>query len=78
METDLTDAELEMLENCYTAVEWESACEAIKEARGGQYPPNWWPRVKLSGLMDRIMARWGEDSELRAYQINPDGTRTPL
>jgi hypothetical protein len=62
---NLTAAELETLEACKTGEEWEAACSAVKKARGGQYPPDWWPEMKLSGRMDRILARFGETSDLR-------------
>ncbi len=64
----ITDQELESLKACQTEADWSKACAAIKDARGGgpnAYPPDWWKRVKLSGLMDRIFARWGSDSDLK-------------
>ena len=62
---NITTEELQRLEDCKSAQDWSDACDAVKEARNGQYPPDWWDKVKLSGMMDRIMARWGEDSELK-------------
>ena len=62
----ITDKELKMLEECQSAEDWGLACDTIKKARGGvAYPSDWWDKVKLSGMMDRIMSRWGEDSELK-------------
>ena len=61
----ITPEELKSLEDCRTPVEWAAACDAIKQAREGLYPDDWWAKVKMSGMMDRIMARWGEDSELK-------------
>ena len=61
----ITKEELKSLEACQTEQDWSDACVAVKEARNGLYPPDWWDKVKLSGMMDRIMARWGADSELK-------------
>ena len=66
MADNLTSEELETLEACQTPKDWEKACDQIKAGRGGiEYPDDWWAKVKLSGLMDRVMGRWGEDSELK-------------
>ena len=71
---NITDEELEMLENCHSSEDWNAACDKIKKARKGQYPPDWWPRVKMSGMMDRVMARFGADSELHAQVQEADGS----
>jgi hypothetical protein len=67
---NITDKELERLENCKSAKDWSEACDAIKGARGQMYPDDWWDKVKQSGMMDRILARWGGDSQIRLS--NPD------
>ncbi len=54
-----------MLEACQSAQEWREACDNIKGAREQCYPDDWWNKVKLTGMMDRILARWGENSEVR-------------
>lgn len=61
---NLTDQEMLLLENVKTEAEWNAACDQIKGARKGQYPADWWPRVKLSGLMDRVAARFGGDTAI--------------
>jgi len=66
----ITKEELESLEACQTGQDWSDACDAVKEARNGLYPSDWWDKVKLSGMMDRVMARWGEDSELKISTYN--------
>ena len=88
---NITPEQLASLEACTTAAQWGEACDAIKKASdsGVEYPSDWWDKVKMSGMMDRIMARWGDDSELKveklgaktlklykAQQVNvsPDGT----
>ena len=60
----ITGEELTLLESCRSEDDWGKACDAIKGARDGEYPEDWWPEVKLSGMMDRIMGRWGNDSDL--------------
>jgi hypothetical protein len=70
---NLSQDELKVLKACQTASDWEAACDAVKAARGGQYPPDWWPVMKLSGLMDKIFARWGSDSNMRLTVMTPDG-----
>jgi hypothetical protein len=55
----ITKEEMDALEACKTPEEWGSTCDLIKDRRNGQYP-----RMKLSGKMDKIMSRWGGSSEL--------------
>lgn len=62
---NLTPEEITMLESCKSDQDWNNACDAVKNARGGQYPADWWPVMKLSGRMDRILGRFGRDSEIR-------------
>lgn len=67
---NITEQELQMLEDCQSKQEWSEACIAVKDARDGQYPDDWWDKVKESGMMDRIMARWDETSELKISTHN--------
>jgi len=64
---NLTQKELEQLENCQSEEEWNSICDEIKATRNGQYPPDWWAKVKLSGLGERIAARWGDDFKIKIW-----------
>ena len=64
MYNNITDKELKMLEECQLAKDWANACDDIKSARGGEYPDDWWDKVNKSGMMDRIMSRWGANSKL--------------
>ena len=67
----ITPEEIQLLESCRSADDWSAACDLIKEARGGHaYPPDWWDKVKLSGLMDRILSRWESSSELRVTDLD--------
>ena len=72
---NITKEEMELLEGCQSAQEWGRACDRIKKARDGEYPPDWWGKVKLSGMMDRILARWGRDSSLTLapFKFTTDG-----
>lgn len=72
---NLTDAELAAFTAIQTAADARRVCDAIKDARSGQYPPDWWPRIKLSGLMDTVYARFGGSSELTITPVLP--TRRP-
>ena len=66
----ITQEELQSLEACQSEQDWSDACDAIKNARDGLYPPDWWDKVKLSGMMDRVMERWGENSDLSVVSFN--------
>jgi len=61
----ITEEELAMLEACQSANDWSEATNKIKCARGQAYPEDWWEKVKLSGMMDRILSRWGESGEVK-------------
>ena len=62
----MNEQQLKMLEDCKTAADWRKACDAIKDSTGiGMYPDDWFEKVVQSGMMDRITARWGEDSSLK-------------
>ena len=62
---NITDEELAMLEACQSKQDWSEATKKIKGAREQAYPDDWWDKVKLSGMMGRIVGRWGEDSEIK-------------
>lgn len=61
----ITKEELAMLEACQSANDWSEATRKIKDARGQMYPEDWWEKVKLSGMMDRIFSRWGGSGDLK-------------
>lgn len=54
----ISTEELKRLEACESEEDWNAACDAIKEARGGRYPRDWRSRVMTSGLMARVVGRW--------------------
>jgi hypothetical protein len=64
----LTDANMTALEACASEEEWNSLCLAIKKEHGG-YPSDWFPRVLGSGMMKRIMDRFGGDDRIRVSPI---------
>ena len=66
---NLTKEELESLEACQSAKDWADACDKIKSVRGQAYPDDWWKKVKLSGMMDRILGRWGANSEISSVSF---------
>ena len=50
---NLTSEEMACLEIAKTKQAWNKACDEIKQKRNGAYPPDWWPRVFMSGLLRR-------------------------
>jgi len=66
---NITQEELDRLDSCQSPQDWRDACDAIKEARAGMYPDDWWQKVKQSGMMDRILSRWDEDSDLKTIHF---------
>ena len=73
----ITEQELESLEACQSAQDWREACDKIKGERGQAYPDDWWDKVKLSGMMARILGRWGDDSEIKVstHKNKKDATK---
>lgn len=72
---NITESELKMLDSCQSATDWSKACSTIKASRNGEYPEDWWKKVKQSGLMDKILARWGAGSDLTIapFKFKTDG-----
>lgn len=63
--------ELEKLKACESEWEWNKVCDAIKAARDGQYPPDWWAKVMLSGLGQCVASKWGSDLKLESRPFKP-------
>jgi len=55
---NITNNEIQKLENTKNEVEWNSVCDEIKRARGNKYPPDWWMKVMMSGLAEKARASW--------------------
>jgi hypothetical protein len=54
----ITESELELLKATKSENEWNDACDKIKDARDGQYPPDWYVKVLASGLMHQICSKF--------------------
>ena len=67
-EDGLTSLEMLIINKCQNADAWADARDFIKGRRGGEYPHDWWDKVKQTGLMDKILARWGASSQLRVVK----------
>jgi hypothetical protein len=50
---NLTTEEYEDLEQATTEVRWSEVCDRIKAARENRYPPDWYQRVIVTGLLAR-------------------------
>ena len=55
---NITDKELEKLKATKTVNEWNSTCNEIKKARAGNYPPDWFEKVIISGLISDAKNNW--------------------
>lgn len=38
--------------------EWNAAVQAIEDARGGFYAPDWWEKVQMTGLASLVAHSW--------------------
>ena len=57
---NITDQEVAKLKATRSSIEWNRVCDEIKNARGGEYPPDWWNRIMMTGLMAQIHDAWEE------------------
>ncbi len=53
----LTEEEMIMIKSACGGYEWNDVCDAIKEARNGQYPPDWFEKVLGAGLIEEAINR---------------------
>ncbi len=58
MFSELTKNEIERLNEAKTEHEWNDVCDAVKAARDGNYPRDWYSRVVRSGLLNRKAAEF--------------------
>ena len=56
---DITEKEIQSLREAATEDDWNKVCDDIKKARGQKYPPDWYAKVVMSGLMQRVSSNWG-------------------
>jgi Flp pilus assembly protein TadB len=54
----LTAEEMVALESTESEEEWNAVCDAVKGARYGQYPYDWYDKVLRSGLAARKQEDW--------------------
>ena len=59
---NLTQEEIKLFETASTDDEWNAACQIIKGARGGDYPPDWYEKaIKPGGLINQYQARTSQE-----------------
>lgn len=66
----LTEEEMTRLRSCNSERDWNRTCDAVKAARGGLYPADWWQRIMLSGEADRIFKRWNGSTEIKIEKLD--------
>lgn len=66
------DQVIELLESSQSSADWSRNCDTIKKAFGGDYPDFWFQDIMQSGLMRKILARFGSDPDFHISR--PDGT----
>lgn len=55
---NITDLEIVNLFGTKSEKQWNAVCGEIKSARGGEYPPDWYAKIVLSGIMSIISNGW--------------------
>lgn len=55
---NITTEELAALEQTKGPNEWNAVCDRIKSVRGGEYPPDWFAQVHVSGFGRRVSKKW--------------------
>lgn len=58
MNTNLTNGELQSLINSDSERHWNQICDEIKKKRDGEYPPDWFVKVLLSGVATMAQLGW--------------------
>ena len=66
--SNITSEEIQSLEAATTAQQWNDATDKIKAAHGG-YPSDWFAKVSLSGLGDRVASRFNQSYEVKIKPI---------
>lgn len=56
----ITEQEIQKLKDTKNEIQWNAVCYEIKAARDGAYPPDWWPKMMMSGLIDQISKSWNK------------------
>lgn len=68
----LSEEELNQLEAVQNRDQWKNACLSIKSNHGGKYPQDWYEKVLKSGLVARVLTRFGESTELQVRFYEPN------
>jgi hypothetical protein len=55
---NISDLEIVQLFATKSERQWNATCANIKSARGGEYPPDWYSKIVLSGIMSVIANNW--------------------
>lgn len=55
---NLTDDEFRRALDTSNPLEWNDFCDEVKAARGGEYPPDWFERMLVSGVMATIFKNY--------------------
>lgn len=55
---------IELMESSQSEAEWNANCDRVKRECGG-YPVFWFEAIMLSGLANRVLARFGRDDKIR-------------
>jgi citrate synthase len=58
--TNITTEELKELESATSAEEWDGIVDRIKGSRSGEYPSDWYTKVKLPGMGHRVSSKFGQ------------------
>lgn len=66
MEGNLTEEEMQRLQSVKSSQEWNEACDAIKGAREGGYPPDWYEKVIMTRLADKVLGAGAGDMRIMA------------
>lgn len=61
---------VELMESSATAVEWDDNADRVKAANDG-YPEFWYRAIILSGLGERVAARWGGSGRIEIKIFGP-------
>lgn len=61
----MTEQEVvDLMESSQTEQEWNNNATKVKQACGG-YPAFWFKAIVLSGLINRVAQRWGDDGKIK-------------
>ena len=75
----LTQAEMDRLENCSSKEEWNEICLAVKKARGGAYPSNWYNMVLTpGGYLEKVGERTGMETSMTYTTIDTPQEGEPV